>query len=151
MAPIACMQTGKVFSGYMLEPPGPLPHSPVCRQKFTIGCSRAGSSVSVLPLQSLSLPSHTSGPSGVQAYSQPLATCPSRSTKPVRQNFTPHTPAVQPGTALGTWQAVLHEPHQRGSFCRSKPSSATPSQLLSWPSQISAPASTALTHTRPPG
>src|SRR6185436_4893577 len=146
MAPLAMVQTGKVGSGKRLPPPGPLPHSPVCTQKFTIGNSRSGSSVSTLPSQSLSLPSHTSGPSGVQAYSQPLPTCPSRSTKPVLQNFTLHTPPVQPGTALGTAQAFVHEPHQRGSFCRSKPSSALPSQLLSWPSQISRPGSTGLLH-----
>ncbi len=52
---------------------------------------------------------------GVHAYSQPLATCPSRSSQPGAQVCTRQKPPVHTGKALGTAQTFPQRPQFLGS------------------------------------
>src|SRR4051812_27800837 len=81
---------------------------------------------STTPLQSLSMPSQTSGttpPSApvitVGVHSQPLDATLSASMVPRRHSY-PHLPAAQVGAALGSdGQSVPQVPQLRMSVCRS--------------------------------
>ena len=95
--------------------------------------------LSVVPSQSLSRPSHTSGPDAVHSYSQPLAGSRSRSTAPARHAPIRQTPATQAASARSKTHALPQRPQLMALVVRSKPSSVLPSQSLSRPSQTSAP------------
>src|SRR5688500_14675879 len=82
-----------------------LAQAPAVAQKLS-GVERSESSVSMRRSQSLSTPSQTSGPLGVQAYSQPLASSPSASVKPVRHATMVQVPPLQPLTAFGRSHGV---------------------------------------------
>ena len=92
---------------------------------------------SIIPLQLLSTPSQISAPVGVQLYSQPFESTASALTQPTSHAPMPHIPPMHTGVAWGRMQGVLHAPQFVNEVILLKPSSTTPSQLLSFSSQIS--------------
>ncbi len=98
---------------------------------------------SMTPLQSLSRPSHTSGPTTPVVlphdHSHPSEGSRLRSRKPGRHAPRPHTPAAQVAVALGALHTRPQPPQLLGSVMRLMPLSTTPSQSLSRPSHTSGP------------
>jgi len=132
---------------------------------------------STTPLQSLSMPSHTSMPVAKQWYSQPFATIPSRflnpalheTVQPLLQAGRELTTQLPPGhcasvvhvspfvllfvlmhVLLAAGQTVPHVMQFSGSVDVVKPSSSWPSQSSSLPLQTSNVGNTAFLHTGVP-